>query len=97
MALLSEAEIRQQLAKLPGWEQRGNALARVYEFPSFMAGLDFVNRVARVAEEMNHHPDIAINYQRVTLVLSSHDSGGITQRDIRLAGKINGLEERAAA
>ncbi len=97
MALLSEAEIRQQLASLPGWELRDNSIARVYEFPSFVSAMDFVNRIARVAEEMNHHPDITINYQRVTLVLTSHDSGGITRRDIRLAAKISSLEEPAAA
>lgn len=97
MSLLSDAEIRQQLGKLPGWEQRGNTIARAYEFPTFMAAIDFVNRIARLAEEMNHHPDITINYNRVALVLSSHDSGGVTQRDIRLAGRINESGERAAA
>ncbi len=97
MALLTQSDLRQQLDKLPGWEQRGSSIAREFEFPSFLAAIGFVNRIARLAEEVNHHPDITINYQRVTLVLTSHDSGGITQRIIRLAGKINESEEPAAA
>ena len=51
--------------------------------------MDFVNQIAEAAEAVNHHPDIHINYNKVTLVLVSHDSGGVTQRDIRMAGKIN--------
>ncbi len=97
MARLSDAEIKQALEKLSGWERRGNALERVLEFPSFKDAMNFVNRVAAVAEEVNHHPDITVNYNRVTLLLTSHDSGGVTGRDISFAARINQSGELKAA
>jgi len=90
MARLSDVEIRAGLAGCPGWELAGNEIRRVYAFPDFKTALAFVNRVADLAEVANHHPDILINYNRVTLSLTSHDSGGLTDRDFRLAGRIDG-------
>lgn len=87
--VLSPAEIRSALQTLPGWDVRGNAIERVLQFPDFAGAMVLVNKVAAAAEAANHHPDILINYNKVTLTLISHDSGGITQRDIRMAGKIN--------
>lgn len=87
--VLSPAEIRSALQTLPGWDVRGNAIERVLQFPDFAGAMVLVNKVAAAAEAANHHPDILINYNKVTLTLISHDSGGVTQRDIRMAGKIN--------
>jgi 4a-hydroxytetrahydrobiopterin dehydratase len=91
MALLNEAEVRKSLESLPGWKLAGKAIERQLEFPDFKAAMKFVNAVAEAAEAANHHPDITINYNKVSLVLTSHDSGGITQRDLKMAGKINQL------
>ena len=97
MALLSDEQVRQQLQGLEGWSQQGKAIVRQFEFADFKAAMDFVNRVADAAESANHHPDITINYNKVTLLLTSHDSGGVTDRDARMAGKINALGVRQAA
>jgi 4a-hydroxytetrahydrobiopterin dehydratase len=91
MALLNEAEIRKNLETLAGWKLAGKAIERQFEFPDFKAAMKFVNAVAEAAEAANHHPDITINYNKVRFVLTSHDSGGITQRDIKMAGKISQL------
>ena len=90
-SILSQNEINQVLKTLPGWTARDNSIERVFEFKDFAGAMEFVNRVATAAEAANHHPDILINYNRVTLTLSSHDSGGVTQRDVRMAAKINEL------
>ncbi len=89
--VLSDAEVQQALQQLPGWRKNGDAIERVFQFGSFLQAMEFVNHIAEAAEAVNHHPDILINYSRVTLTLISHDSGGITQRDIRMAGRINEL------
>ena len=89
--VLSEAEIRQVLQQLPGWKQNGKAIDRVFQFENFVKAMEFVNHIAEAAEAVNHHPDILINYNKVTLALISHDSGGVTQRDIKMAGRINEL------
>ncbi len=89
MALLTEAEVHKHLESLPGWKLTGKAIERQLEFPDFKAAMKFVNAVAEAAEAANHHPDITINYNKVSFVLTSHDSGGITQRDIKMAEKIN--------
>ena len=89
MAILSDAEIRKSLEILPGWGLAGKAIERQFEFPDFKAAMKFVNGVAEAAEAANHHPDITINYNKVRLTLISHDSGGVTQRDVKMAGKID--------
>ena len=89
--VLSDAEVQQALQQLAGWRKNGDAIERVFQFGSFLQAMEFVNHIAEAAEAVNHHPDILINYSRVTLTLISHDSGGITQRDIRMAGRINEL------
>ena len=86
---LSDSEVRSALDSLPGWKQNGKQIERVFQFPDFKAAMGFVNRIADAAEGANHHPDITINYNKVTLALISHDSGGVTQRDIKMAGRIN--------
>jgi 4a-hydroxytetrahydrobiopterin dehydratase len=87
--VLSDAEIQQALSSLPGWNKSGNTIERIFQFDNFVQAMDFVNKIAEAAEAVNHHPDLHISYNKVTLVLVSHDSGGVTQRDVRMAGKIN--------
>jgi 4a-hydroxytetrahydrobiopterin dehydratase len=91
MALLSQEEITRARAELSGWIFAGNALERRYKFADFAAAMSFVNVVAELAEAANHHPDIDVRYNKVKLSLSSHDAGGITSRDIKLAKKINSI------
>ena len=91
MAVLTDAEIQEALGVLSGWQRAGKTIQRVFEFPDFKAAMQFVNRVAEAAEQANHHPDIDIRYNKVTMALISHDSGGVTQRDVRMAGRINEL------
>lgn len=89
MAVLTEPEIRQSLGKLSGWHQDGEAIQRTFEFPDFKAAMQFVNKVADAAEQAGHHPDIDIRYNKVTMSLVSHDAGGVTEKDVRMAERIN--------
>ncbi len=89
MAVLTDSEIQNALASLPGWKKNGLAIQRVFEFPDFKAAMQFVNKIADAAEQANHHPDIDIRYNKVTMALISHDSGGVTQRDVKMANRIN--------
>ena len=89
MAVLTDAEIQKALGSLSGWQLQGKAIQRVFEFSDFKAAMQFVNKIANAAEQANHHPDIDIRYNKVTTALISHDSGGVTQRDIKVAGTIN--------
>ena len=88
MALLSNEAIQQALAKMPGWSLQGKDLHKKYTFKSFMPGIEFVNRIAQAAESAGHHPDITINYNVVGISLSTHSEGGVTQKDLDLAAKI---------
>lgn len=88
---LSDIEIQRELGSLPGWGRRGGTLVKTYTFATFPAGIEWVRRVADAAETMNHHPDIDIRYMKVTITLSTHDSGGITSKDIALARRIETL------
>jgi 4a-hydroxytetrahydrobiopterin dehydratase len=96
MTLLTDDEKRTALALLPGWGGEGDALTRRFTFPTFLAAISFVDRVAQVAEQMGHHPDITINYTAVTLRLSTHDAGGVTQKDVDLARRLDPLAESEA-
>ena len=88
---LSDLEIQRALGTLPGWSRRADVLTKTFTWPTFAQGIAFVSRVAKAADAMNHHPDIDIRYTKVTFALSSHDAGGITERDLRLAGEIEQL------
>ena len=97
---LSDLEIRRALGTLPGWSRKGDALNKTYSFARFADGIHFVQQVAEVADRMNHHPDIDIRYTRIAFSLSTHDAGGITQRDLDLAGAIEkaaGFDEKPSA
>lgn len=89
--LLDQDELEAALKKHPDWELDGSTLTRVIEFEEFMEGIDFVNDLAEIAEEAQHHPDILIQYTRVTLALTTHDAGGITDADFELARRIDNL------
>ena len=88
---LSDLEIQRALGGLTGWSRRGDTLVKTYAFDRFADGIAFVGRAARVADEMDHHPDIDIRYTKVTMSLSTHDAGGITQSDLTLAQKLDGV------
>jgi 4a-hydroxytetrahydrobiopterin dehydratase len=88
MAKLSPVQIKQELQSLPGWELKDDAISKLFRFNEFLEGIEFVNRVARIAEAGDHHPDIHINYTRVTFVCSTHSDGGVTEKDIKLAREI---------
>lgn len=90
--LLSEEEVKGQLATLEGWEKEGNSITRTYEFPSFDRAIAFINDVAKLASEAGHHPDIYNSGRTVTLSLTTHDEGGLTDRDIDLARNISTLD-----
>ena len=85
---LSDLEIQRALGGLAGWARRGDSITKTFAFERFPDGISFVDRVARIAEDMNHHPDIDIRYTKVTMTLSTHDAGGITKSDLTLAERI---------
>jgi 4a-hydroxytetrahydrobiopterin dehydratase len=93
---LSDVEIQRALGTLFGWARRGDVLTKTFTFSKFADGIAFVDRVAAMADEMDHHPDIDIRYTKVTMTLSTHDAGGITQADLTLAEKIQSAGENAA-
>lgn len=81
MAIMSDEEIDAQLKKLSEWTVEGRAIRKQYTFADFPAAVAFVTRLVPDAEAADHHPDIIINYRRVTLLYSTHSEGGITQKD----------------
>ena len=88
MPKLSESEISARLGALPGWTYGNNAISKQYRFKDFMAAIGFINRIAPLAEAANHHPDMLINYSRVTFSCSTHSQGGVTGKDFALASRI---------
>lgn len=91
MAKLTAVRIRSALTRVPLWKRKGAAIHRTYQFKDFVAAMKFVQRVARRAESAWHHPDIDIRWNRVTLVLSTHDQGGLTRKDFSLASEFDRL------
>jgi 4a-hydroxytetrahydrobiopterin dehydratase len=92
--LLTQEEIERALSdELPRWRQEGDAITRSVKAASFMDGIRLVQQVAEVAEDLDHHPDIDIRWTTVTFTLSTHAVGGLTARDLRLAGDIDRLAE----
>lgn len=86
---LSEAEISARLSSVPSWRHEGNEIVRTFQYPDFRAALAFVNRAGDLAEAAGHHPDIDIRYNKVRLALTTHDAGGLTEKDFDLAARIN--------
>ncbi len=88
MAKLEKAEIERRLGALPGWEFKDDAIGKLYRFKAFMDGIALLNWVAEMAEAADHHPDVKINYTRITFFCSTHDQGGVTEKDFKLASQI---------
>jgi 4a-hydroxytetrahydrobiopterin dehydratase len=93
MQPFSPQEAQSRLANLAGWKIETGELIKTFEFSDFVASLGFVNRVGELAEQAGHHPDIDIRYNRVRLALSTHDAGGLTQKDFDLAVQTQKLIE----
>jgi 4a-hydroxytetrahydrobiopterin dehydratase len=91
MPKLTAAQIKKALASLPGWTREGATITRLYEFKGFVTAMKFVDEVAKIAEQANHHPDIDIRWNKVKLALSTHDEGGLTEKDTALARRFNSL------
>ena len=94
MALLDAASLSAFVAGHPEWEVDGTELVRTFVWADFRAAMAFVNEVAERAEAANHHPDISISWNRVTLRLSTHSEGGLTERDTALAASQSSLVSR---
>ena len=88
---LDRQQVAEQLQKLSQWTLQGDQIERILTFENFVDAMIFVNKVAEIAEEEGHHPDIRIVYNRVTLGLSTHDAGGLTQKDFQMAQRIDSL------
>ena len=91
MALLSEDEVTKRLKDLPGWRQRLESIVKSFDRGDFKGSVEFVNKVLEPAEEMEHHPDIAISWSQVEVAISTHSEGGLTENDFVLAKKIEEL------
>jgi 4a-hydroxytetrahydrobiopterin dehydratase len=91
MAVLSDDEVQERLGQLDGWERRGDAIVREFKLDDFQGSVDFVTRLTPAAEEMNHHPDLEISWNKVTVTLSTHSEGGLTDSDFELARRLQEL------
>lgn len=89
--LLSPTEIQAQLSTLPDWVLNGTAIQTTLSFKNFVEAVDFVNRVVEPAEKAGHHPDLSISYNKVTISLTTHDAGGLTQQDFVMAQTLSAL------
>ncbi|AEU36688.1 4a-hydroxytetrahydrobiopterin dehydratase [Granulicella mallensis] len=89
MQKLNEQELRDAVAALSQWKLEEGKLVRDWKFADFIAAMEFVDRVAVLAEAAGHHPDIDIRYNRVRLALVTHDAGGITAKDADMAASLN--------
>jgi 4a-hydroxytetrahydrobiopterin dehydratase len=92
MARLSDADIDERLSGLDGWERSGDAIVKQFENGDFKGSVDFVNRLTAEAESMNHHPDLEISWSTVTVSISTHSEGGLTDNDFELARRIDALD-----
>jgi len=93
MTKLTEGEIETRLTKLDGWSELNDAIQRTFTFDDFASAMKFVNKIAEAAEKMQHHPDILIRYNKVTLTLTTHDAGGISEKDFNLAAEADNIAE----
>jgi 4a-hydroxytetrahydrobiopterin dehydratase len=91
MARLSDEEIEERRSALQGWERDGDAIQRTFELEDFKGSVDFVNRLTPEAEDMNHHPDLETSWNKVTVSITTHSEGGLTENDFELAGRIDRL------
>ena len=91
MALLGEDEIKERLKGLSGWQHRGESIVKSFDRGDFVGSVKFVDSLVEPAEEMNHHPDIAISWSQVEVAISTHAEGGLTENDFELAKKVDAL------
>jgi 4a-hydroxytetrahydrobiopterin dehydratase len=91
--LITAAEIKTYMKKVPEWETDKKKIERTFEFDDFTAAIDFVNAVAEISEEQEHHPDIDVRYNHVKLSIHTHSKGGLTELDFQLAERIDTLAE----
>jgi len=88
MATLTDAELAHALSELPGWKVVDGALSKQFDFGAYLTGLEFALKVGQEAERRDHHPDMLITWRKVTITLSTHSEGGITEKDTELAKQI---------
>ncbi len=91
MAGWSDDKIKEMLEELPAWELQGKTIVKTFIFTDFLRAMGFLNAVATTAEGAQHHPDMTINYNQVTMSLTTHSEGGLTDKDFDMAGKIEAL------
>jgi 4a-hydroxytetrahydrobiopterin dehydratase len=91
MARLNDAEIDERLGQLDGWSRSGDAIVKEFDNGDFKGSVEFVNRLTPEAEEMNHHPDLEISWKTVTVTITTHSEGGLTEGDFELARRIEAL------
>ena len=96
MERMSEDEVRKSLQSVPEWSETGGAIHRTFQFKDFVESMSFVNAIAQAAEADQHHPDILVRWNKVTLTLSTHDASGITGKDFAMAAKADGLAGTSA-
>jgi 4a-hydroxytetrahydrobiopterin dehydratase len=92
MARLNDSEIDERLAGLEGWERSGDAIVKRFDNGDFKGSVEFVNRLTPEAEELNHHPDLEISWKDVTVTITTHSEGGLTDGDFELARRIDALD-----
>ena len=91
MPLLDDSEIESRLAELEGWERAGNAIRKEFKHDDFVGSVNFVKALVEPAEEMGHHPDLEISWDTVTVAITTHSEGGLTENDFELAARIDAL------
>jgi 4a-hydroxytetrahydrobiopterin dehydratase len=94
MELLSDADISERLGGLDGWEREGEKIAKTFECGDFVGSVEFVRRLVEPAEDMGHHPDLSISWDKVEVSITTHAAGGLTENDFELAQRVDALSER---
>lgn len=89
MSCLSNSDIQYAISDLNGWEFKNNAIHKIFTFESYLNSIAFINRLAEIAEEANHHPDMVVGWCRIDVAFTSHDQGGVTLACIEMAKKAN--------
>jgi 4a-hydroxytetrahydrobiopterin dehydratase len=92
MARLTDTEIDERLGGMDGWERSGDAIVKQFDNGDFKGSVDFINRITPEAEDMNHHPDLEISWKTVTVTITTHSEGGLTDNDFELARRIEALD-----
>ena len=91
MSCLSNSDIQYAISDLNGWEFKNNAIHKIFTFESYLNSIAFINRLAEIAEEKNHHPDMVVGWCKIDVAFTSHDQGGVTTTCIDMAKKIESV------